>query len=329
MQKFITFGETMVQYNAEYTGAFDPCEKYFPDVAGAESNVAINLSKITGDLAEIFWISRLGQDPAGYLIQETLSKHIKIDAPIYEGEKTGISYLNHHEDGQHIKTYFRKGSAASEISLPQIKKHLNGADIVHVTGITPALSKTNLKTVLGTLQLCEKLDIPVSMDVNYRDQLWTPTEAKNIIEKLLPFVSIFKVGRDEAETIWQLKLSANEYAAHFYQGPGTLTIVTDGESGAVLFNGSTYINEPSIEIKVVDPVGAGDAFVAGFLATLMIQNFHFHDLLSKNFEIRIDTLSKALRVGNICGALTCTKKGDTAAMPTLAEIEDFMKLLNS
>ena len=47
MQKFITFGETMVQYNAEYTGAFDPEKKYFPDVAGAESNVAINLSKIT------------------------------------------------------------------------------------------------------------------------------------------------------------------------------------------------------------------------------------------------------------------------------------------
>ena len=68
MQKFITFGETMVQYNAEYTGKYDPSEKYFPDVAGAESNVAINLSKITGDLAEIFWISRLGQDPAGYLI---------------------------------------------------------------------------------------------------------------------------------------------------------------------------------------------------------------------------------------------------------------------
>ena len=329
MQKFITFGETMVQYNAEYTGKYDPSEKYFPDVAGAESNVAINLSKITGDLAEIFWISRLGQDPAGYLIQETISKHIKIDAPIYEGEKTGISYLNHHEDGQHIKTYFRKGSAASEIQLPQVKKHLDGADIVHMTGITPALSKTNLTTVLDTLQLCKELDIPVSMDVNYRDQLWTPSAAKDIIEKLLPYIAIFKVGRDEAETIWQLELSANEYAAHFYQGPGTLTIVTDGESGAVLFNGSTYINEPSLEIEVIDPVGAGDAFVAGFLATLIRQNFHFHDLLNKNSEIPIETLSKALRVGNICGALTCTKKGDTAAMPTLAEIEDFIKLLDS
>ena len=167
------------------------------------------------------------------------------------------------------------------------------------------------------------------MDVNYRDQLWTPREAKNIIEKLLPFTSIFKVGRDEAETIWQLELSANEYAAHFYQGPGTLTIVTDGESGAVLFNGSTYINEPSIEIEVIDPVGAGDAFVAGFLATLIRQNFHFHDLVNKTSVIQTETLSKALRVGNICGALTCTKKGDTAAMPTLSEIENFMKLLDS
>ena len=105
--------------------------------------------------------------------------------------------------------------------------------------------------------------------------------------------------------------------------------MTDGESGAVLFNCSTYINEPSLEIEVIDPVGAGDAFVAGFLATLIRQNFHFQDLLNKNSAIRIETLSKALRVGNICGALTCTKKGDTAAMPTLAEIEDFIKLLDS
>ena len=83
----------MVQYNAEYTGEFDPNEQYFLDVAGAESNVAINLSKITKNLVEIFWISRLGEDEAGHLIRNTLSKEIKIDAPIYKGEKTGISYL--------------------------------------------------------------------------------------------------------------------------------------------------------------------------------------------------------------------------------------------
>ena len=88
MQKFVTFGETMVQYNAEYTGEFDPNEQYFLDVAGAESNVAINLSKITKNHVEIFWISRLGEDEAGHLIHNTLSKEIKIDAPIYKGEQT-------------------------------------------------------------------------------------------------------------------------------------------------------------------------------------------------------------------------------------------------
>ena len=55
----------MVQYNAEYTGSFDPKKRYFPDVAGAESNVAINLSKLTENHAEIFWVSRLGRDDSG------------------------------------------------------------------------------------------------------------------------------------------------------------------------------------------------------------------------------------------------------------------------
>jgi sugar/nucleoside kinase (ribokinase family) len=81
VQKFITFGETMVQYNAEYTGSFDPKKRYFLDVAGAESNVAINLSKITKDHAEIFWISRLGEDDAGRIIQKKIFRNISILMP--------------------------------------------------------------------------------------------------------------------------------------------------------------------------------------------------------------------------------------------------------
>ena len=326
MQKFITFGETMVQYNAEYTGSFDPEKRYFPDVAGAESNVAINLSKLTRNHAEIFWVSRLGRDDSGRLIQKILSQHINIDAPICFGEKTGISYLNHHTNGQHVKTYFRKGSAASEIPFEQVKKHLKKADMLHITGITPALSNTNLETVVKSLEFCDEMDIPVCLDVNYREQLWNPTEAKNTLEKLLPFISIFKVGHDEAETIWQLNLSAEDYAANFYKKTSTLAIVTDGESGAVLFNGTNYIREPSIEIEVIDPVGAGDAFVAGFLGTLIRQNIPLRDFLKAKHEGQIESLTKALRVGNICGALTCTKKGDTAAMPTLSEIKSFLTL---
>ena len=329
MQKFVTFGETMVQYNAEYTGEFDPNEQYFLDVAGAESNVAINLSKITKNLVEIFWISRLGEDEAGHLIHNTLSKEIKIDAPIYKGEKTGISYLNHHADGRHLKRYLREGSAASEIPFQQVKKHLEGADILHVTGITPALSKTNLETTFQIIELCNDMDIPVCLDVNYREQLWTPEQAKNTLNRLLPNINIFKVGRDEAETIWQLKYSADEYAAYFYQKLSMLTIVTDGKSGAVLFNGTDYIREETIEIEVVDPIGAGDAFVAGFLGTLMRHDIPLRQLLKSNSRNQITQLTKALKVGNLCGALTCTKKGDTAAMPTLSEIEDFVGLLES
>ena len=108
-----------------------------------------------------------------------------------------------------------------------------------------------------------------------------------------------------------------------------LTIVTDGKSGAVLFNGTDYISEKTIEIEVVDPIGAGDAFVAGFLGTLMRHDIPLRQLLKSNSRNQITQLTKALKVGNLCGALTCTKKGDTAAMPTLSEIEDFVGLLES
>ena len=112
MTKLITFGETMVQYNATYNGPFIEDGKYILDAAGAESNFAVNLSKINPDL-ETVWISRLGNDDAGRFILENLEGKTKISVEINSEHFTGISYLNHIDEDTHIKKYVRKNSAAS------------------------------------------------------------------------------------------------------------------------------------------------------------------------------------------------------------------------
>jgi 2-dehydro-3-deoxygluconokinase len=324
MPKFATFGETMVQYNAKYLGPYNPKGDHILDVAGAESNVALNLSRITSGSVHALWISRLGNDEAGKLIADTLSQVIDISAPIRDREKTGISFLNHYDDDSHIKEYQRAGSAASNLSFEDVESHLPGSDLFHVTGITPALSASCRDATLKSMKRCLELNIPVCLDVNYRDQLWNPDEAKTVLNKMIGLSTVLKLGHDEAEAIWSEGRSAEEYARSFHQGSGTVTILTKGASGAILFDGENLIEEPSIEVRVVDPVGAGDAFVAGFIGTLFNDESTPRVALSQSPKKRKVIFERAIRVANICGSLTCTKRGDTSAMPNMAEVEHYL-----
>ena len=324
MPKFVTFGETMVQYNAKYLGPYDPKGDHISDVAGAESNVALNLSRISKGSIDALWISRLGNDKAGKLVADTISQLIDISAPIQIREKTGISFLNHYEDDSHVKEYQRAGSAASMLSFEDVESHLPGTDLLHITGITPALSTSCRDATLKSMKRCLELNIPVCLDVNYRDQLWDPGEAKTVLNRMIRMSTIFKLGHDEAEAIWSEGLSAEEYARNFHQGPGTVTIVTRGASGAILFDGENLIEEPSIEVRVVDPVGAGDAFVAGFIGTLFNDESTPRVALSQSPEKRKAIFKRAIRVANICGSLTCTRRGDTSAMPNMPEVEHYL-----
>ena len=252
MPNFVTFGETMVQYNAEYFGPYDPDGKHLADIAGAESNVAVNLKKVSAEKVKTTWISRLGGDESGKLVHKYLSPRTTVVAPLLSGEKTGISFLNHYVteeiENEHLKVYQREGSAASKLSYEDVAPYLANADIVHVTGITPALSITCHDTVVEVMKKCDSLGIPVCLDVNYRDQLWSPDEAKNVLQSLIPLASIFKLGFDEAEVIWNESLSASQYAKRFHVKPDQISIVTKGSSGAVLFDGQNLITQESLPV---------------------------------------------------------------------------------
>ena len=322
MTKFLTFGETLVQHNADYIGPYDPDGPYTRHVAGAESNVALDLRKLMPNV-EAIWVSRLGQDADGDMILEQLREGITVHAPQFDGEFTGIQLLNHLGRGEVIRRYRRAGSAASRLTAAEVLTHLDGSDLVHVTGITPALSDTCSRTVLEVMRVAVQRGIPVSMDVNYRDALWSPSEAMTVCDEMRQLATLFKVGHDEAETIWGLGHSAEDYARHFYGGNTRLTVITIGDSGAVAYDGEQITAHPGFTVEVIDPVGAGDAFVAGFLAGIF-QRCTIPDLLKMNPDVRAQTLHRALEIANACGALVCTRHGDTEAMPDMGQVEEFI-----
>ena len=323
MKKFLTFGETMGQYNADFIGVYGAGGAYMLDCAGAESNVAVGLQKLGVSEIEAVWVSRVGDDEAGQFVLDELQDRISVKASKDAGEKTGISYLNHHPDGEHFKTYFRAGSAASRLTFDDVERHLQDADILHVTGITPALSDTCYDTVMDSLKYARANEIPVSFDLNYREQLWSPADAVRVFERLTEYADIFKLGHDEAEAIWSSGLNPEDYARQFHEINGGLVVVTRGNDGAVAFDGTNLLEHSGHSVTVVDPVGAGDAFVAGFLGGIM-EHADVKAFLEMEAGARASILRRALQVANVCGALTCTRHGDTVAMPSMAEVREFL-----
>ena len=326
MIKFLTFGETMGQYNADFIGVYGVEGAYMLDCAGAESNVAVGLQKLDVSEVEAVWVSRVGDDEAGQFVLDELQDRISVKAKRHAGEKTGISYLNHHPDGEHFKTYFRAGSAASRLTFDDVEQHLQDADILHVTGITPALSDACYDAIMTSLKYARAHEIPVSFDLNYREQLWSPADAAGVFERMMEYADIFKLGHDEAETIWSRGLSPEDYARQFHQVSGGLVVVTRGNDGAVAYDGSNSAEHAGFSVNVVDPVGAGDAFVAGLLGGIM-ERASLKTFLEMEAEERAPVLRHALQVANVCGALTCTRHGDTAAMPSMAEVREFLATL--
>ena len=322
---FLTFGETLIQRNADYIGPYDADGGYTMHVAGAESNVALDLVRLLPERVRAVWVSRLGADPEGQMILDDLRPRIEVAAPRVVGQKTGIQLLNHLGGGRVSRRYRRAGSAASHLTALEVIPHLDGCDLLHVTGITPALSDACRNAVMDVLREARGRGVPVSVDVNYREALWSASAARAALDEMRPYATLFKVGRDEAETVWGGGLSAGEWARKFREDGAEIAVVTDADNGASVCAGGNLITHPGFAVEVGDPVGAGDAFVAGFLAGVL-ERHTLADVLAMDAERRADILRRALALANACGAMVCQQHGDTEPMPSMGEARAFAGL---
>lgn len=234
-------------------------------IAGAEGNVAVGLVAAGHRAA---WASRLGDDPIGTRIRTELTRRgVELWAETDADAPTGIMFKDPGVESSSVY-YYRRGSAASRMAPGFLDaQHLEGVRIVHTTGITPALSATSRAMVDQLYIDARAVGALVSFDVNDRRALWTREDAAATLARLADAADIAFVGRDEAERIWGTA-TAEEIRAHLPHCG--LLIVKDGDVGATAFHGAdepVFVPAPTVE--VVEPVGAGDAFAAGFLAATL------------------------------------------------------------
>ncbi|GHI94553.1 sugar kinase [Streptomyces olivaceus] len=266
----VCVGETMAVLGPSDDRPLAEQESVRLGTGGAESNVACALAGLGHRAA---WLSRLGDDPFGRRIRaELAARGVDVDAVQTDPDRpTGVYFKDPGRAGTRTH-YYRRGSAAAGMG-PELARLplLRRARLVHLSGITAALSES-CGLLLDALLLDRHPGAEggaagpvVSFDVNHRPALWRdgPARAADRLLALARAADLVFVGRDEAEALWGTK-HADDAAALL--APAPVVVVKDAEYGATAYVRGTRTFVPSLPTKVVEPVGAGDAFAAGYLS---------------------------------------------------------------
>jgi len=294
----VTFGEAMGLVSAIETGPLESARNFSLTVGGAEANVAIGAARLGADAT---WFGRVGRDATGDLIERRLRAERVRTLAIRDDAFTGLM-IKHRRFGTTLQVdYHRAGSAASRIAPPDIPREtVRSADVLHVTGITPALSASARATVFDAVAIARDAGVRVSLDVNYRAKLWAHETAAPVLRELAGLADIVFAGVGEAHLVLKRDSgSAEELAQGLAELGPVEVIIKDGARGCTAWIDGGPHELAAIPVAVVDPVGAGDAFVAGYLAERLAR------------RDPIDRLSTAIAAG----AFAVTVPGDSEGLP--------------
>ena len=231
--------------------------------AGAEANVARTAARL-GD--RVAWVGALGADPLGdRIVADLRDSGVDVSHVIRDASAPTGLYLKDTDESRSSRMYYyRRNSAASKMDaalLPALPRRA----VLHLSGITAAISESGQHLVRAAL--LGPHDGLVSFDVNHRPLLWSAAEAAPVLAELANAADLVFVGLDEAQTLWGVDTAESIRA--LLPNPATI-VVKDGEVGATaqLLGGESHF-EPAPVIDVIEPVGAGDAFAAGYLHALI------------------------------------------------------------
>lgn len=308
----VTMGETMLRLSPPVGWSLENAAAYEVTVGGAESNMAIALARLE---KRVGWVSRLPRNPMGHRVAEEIGRHgVDVSRVVWaEGAKLGILFT---ETGFAPRAnrviYDRAGAAIAHLQPEELDwDYLTGAPTLFLGGITLALGAGCRRACLQAAERAGSLGRRVVFDVNYRAQLWTPEQARPVMEEMLPHVDTVLATLADVQSIFGMPAGDEAAARRFAEAYGVARVVlTLGSEGALAYDrGSDAVHRhPVFPTDPFDRIGSGDAFAAGFLY---------------GWDAR--DLAWGLRCGNAAAALKQTYRGDF----TWARREDVLELAES
>lgn len=299
MKKIVTLGEIMLRLSVESGERIFQTDQLTMHYGGAEANVAVSLSNFGHN---VYLVSRVPDNPLGIAVERQLKSYgVHTDYLMKGGERLGTYYLETGVGQRSSQvTYDRKYSSFSMLKADEINwdEVFSGAELFHVSGITPALSPSLKEITLFSLQKAKEHGVLTSFDFNYRSKLWSQQEASNTIKTLLPYVDICSCGELDAIYILGIDqadfMSKEENLKYYYSKitkmypnirsisstfRSVISASTNTLQGNYYTEGELYQSNILHIDHIVDRVGGGDAFAAGILHGIL-ENTPSQELIS-------------------------------------------------
>lgn len=300
----LTFGESMVLFSGDQELPLEYVHQFHKQMAGAESNVAIGLARLGHSTG---WFSKLGQDAFGrYILQCVRGQGVDTSRCTYtDAAPTAVFFKERGRGGKTKVYYYRQGSAASLMTKEDLdESYLTQAKILHVTGITPALSESCFELTKHAMDVAKRNQVSIVFDPNIRWKLWDRDKAKSRLLELAARADYILPGLDEGEFLTG-RLRPKEISEFFLKLGSKAVVVKLGKDGAYYQSLTERGHVPAIPVQEIDPVGAGDGFAAGFISGLL----------------RNDSLAMSVTRANAVGAIVVGVQGDTEGLPNEEELQ--------
>jgi 2-dehydro-3-deoxygluconokinase len=311
MAHVISFGETMLRFTPPTGTRLEQAEQFTAYVAGAESNALACLARLG---LHATWISALPSIPLGRAVEAALRGHgVDLSRVVWrsESERLGIFYAEESPApiGTHVH-YDRTGSACACVDLDSLDlSGLEDAQLLYLTGITPALGERTSAVFSSLLQFAEESGIPLAFDVNYRAKLWSPSEASESIEAACRQASVIICTGDDAAALWgftgEAEAVLRRISSRFGEADTTL-VLTLGSGGAAELKSGVYSYQAAMPAEGTYRFGSGDAFAAGYIYAHLCGE-HYRNL-------KEEVGATPLLYGNALAALKRGIAGDIAVV---------------
>ncbi|WP_154826417.1 sugar kinase [Clostridium butyricum] len=300
----ITIGDAMVAMCPKEKGPILFCNTFERKIGGAELNVAIGCARLG---LKSGWISRLGQDDFGKHILKTVRGE-GIDTSqieLVEGYQTSVYFREVMANGDSRSFYYRKNSPTSTMTAESLdENYFRNSKVLHITGVFPSINDNNKEILLKAVELAKKNNLLISFDPNIRLKMWTKSQAREFINKFLSEVDILLVG-DEEISILIDEEDTNEAIKKFHDMGIDKVVVKRGAKGAIGSDGSNIYDVAAIKPKaLIDTVGAGDGFAAGFLSAYL----------------KGDSFEESIEFANAVGSLVVGIEGDNEGLPYYEDV---------
>lgn len=288
-------GEVMLRLSVPMGERLQDARVFDAHVGGAEANVLAALAQLGRRCA---WFSALPETPLGRLVAGRIAAlGVETSGVIWrENGRVGVNYVEPGAPPRPARViYDRAGSCAAALTPDEIDwKRLLDTRLLHLTGITPALSGSCRAVTEAAVRQARERGVPFAFDINFRARLWGAVEAHAVLEPLIEGAHVLFCARGDAEAVFGLHGAGDDICRHLAERFGArFVVVSVGSEGAYGFDGAQIVHQPAFPVSVIDRIGAGDALAAGVL----------HGILEGDF-------SRGLRCGAALAALALSQHGD-------------------